>query len=135
MTGAAGGGWGDTLWTSKREKVVSAEAAGVHAPVSLQGPAALPCVVSFSRQHGSLQLPRHSTKGVVLGAPGPIFPHSLDRDEPRSSVRPTAEPAPNRGGGVRTPSALCLGLSPQGGPLPSAPGHGGDVTTERCEVL
>lgn len=47
---------------------------------------------------------RHSTKGVVLGAPGPIFPHSLDRDEPREQ-RPCQQqrpPAPNRGG-ARTP--------------------------------
>ena len=99
------------------------------------GPSCLALCGLLSRRHSSLQFPRHSTKGVVLGAPGPIFPHSLDRDEPRSSIQPTAEPAPNRGGGVRTPSALCLGLSPQGGPLPSAPGHGGDVTTERCKVL
>lgn len=97
MTGAAGEG-GDTLWTSKREKVVSAEAAGVPRRPFLQGPAALPCGLLFKTTRPPAVTQARVRRGVVLGRPGPIFPHSLDRDEPRSSVlansraeRPTEE--------------------------------------------
>ena len=65
-------GWGDTLWTNKREKAVSAEATGARAPVSLRGQAALPSVWSpFQDNTAAGSYPGTVRRAWCWGPPGP----------------------------------------------------------------